>query len=166
MKPFAALIALALALALGSAGLLSYRRAVGAEIASIDAARTAAADLTGDARLIAEIERIRFALEQARSQPAKTAEAHLALALGEGLLTLERGDIVFRTATVQAQVPRGVHLVEKVEDRLITLSGGIRLHPTTGGDSLPVAQGEIRVPRADFLAIRPNLRPGQSAYFF
>lgn len=166
MNPYAALIAFALALAFGSAGLLSYRRAVREEIESIDSARTAAADLTGDARLIAAIERIRFALEQARSQPATTAEAHLALALSEGLLTLERGDIVFRTAAVQAQVPRGVHLVEKVEDRLITLSGGIRLHPTTSGDTAAVAQGEIRVPRADFLAIRPNLRPGQSAYFF
>lgn len=166
MRPYGVLIALTVALALGSGGLLSYRRAVRAEIESIGSARTAAADLTGDARLIATIERIRFALEQARSQPATNAEAHLALALSDGLLTLERGDIVFRSAAVQARVPRGIQLVEKVEDRLITLSGGIRLRPTTGADSTALAEGEIRVPRSDFVAIRPNLRPGQAAYFF
>lgn len=166
MTPRIALISLALALALGSALLFSYWVALRGEIASIGSARTAAAALTGDARLIAEIERIRFALEQARSQPATNADAHLALALSDGLLTLERGDIVFRTAAVQAQVPRGIHQVEKVEDRLITLSGGIRLHPTTVADTAAVAPGEIRVPRADFMAIRPNVRPRQSAYFF
>ena len=165
MNPRIALTALAVALVLASAAQLAQRRALRGEIEAMGAARAAATALAGDARLITEIERVRFALEQARSQPATSAEAHLALALSDGLLTLERGDIVFRTATVQAQVPRGVHVVEQVEERLITLSGGIRLRPASG-DSAELPHGEIRVPRADFLAIRPNLRPGQTAYFF
>ena len=165
MNPRIALTALAVALVLASAAQLAQRRALRGEIEAMGAARAAATALAGDARLITEVERIRFALEQARSQAAKSAEAHLALALSDGLLTLERGDIVFRTATVQAQVPRGVHVVEQVEERLITLSGGIRLRPASA-DSAELPHGEIRVPRADFLAIRPNLRPGQTAYFF
>lgn len=165
MNPHLVLVVLAVTLGLVSVAQVAQRRALRAEIVAIGAAREAATALVGDARLIAEVERIRFALEQARSMPAKSAEAHLALALGDGLLTLERGDIVFRTATVQAEVARGVHLVEQVEERLVTLSGGVRLLPTSADSSAP-APGEIRVPRADFLAIRPNLKPGQMAYFF
>ncbi len=165
MNPRVVLVALAVALGLVSVAQVAARRALRAEITVIGAAREAATALTGDARLITEVERIRFALEQARGRPAKSAEAHLALALSDGLLTLERGDIVFRTATVQAEVARGVHLVEQVEERLVALSGGIRLLPAST-DSSALAPGEIRVPRADFLAIRPNLKPGQTAYFF
>lgn len=165
MNPRLALVAVAGALGVVSVAQFVQRRALHAEIVTIGAAREAATALAGDARLITEVERVRFALEQARSKPAKSAEAHLALALSDGLLTLERGDIVFRTATVQAEVARGVHRVEQVEERLITLSGGIRLRPAPP-DSTALAPGEIRVPTADFLAIRPNLKPGQTAFFF
>ena len=165
MNPRVVLVALAVTLGLGSVAQVVRRRALHAEIVAIGVAREAATALAGDARLITEVERIRFALEQARSQPAKSADAHLALVLTDGQLTLERGDIVFRTVTVQAEVARGVHLVEQVEERLITLSGGVRLLPVATDSSAP-ARGEIRVPRADFLAIRPNLKPGQMAYFF
>jgi hypothetical protein len=165
VKPRTALFVLAAALALVSVVQFGQRRALAADIAALGVARDEAAAHAGDARLITQVERIRFALEQARGQPAKSADAHLALALGDGRLTLERGDIVFRTTTVEAEVPRGVHLIERVEDRVVTLSGGIRLRPVTA-DSTPLEKGEIRVPREDFLAIRPNLKPGQSAFFF
>lgn len=165
MNPRVALIALAGALAVGSAALLEHRRSLREQLAEIESARAAAVDSTADALLATEVDRIRLALEGARSQPARNAEAHLALALSDGVLTLERGDIVFRTATVQADVPRGVHPVERVEERLIALAGGITLRPGVA-DSATVGRGEIRIPRADFDAIRPNLRPGQSAYFF
>lgn len=165
MSPRVVLIALAVTLGLGSIAQLAQRRSLRSEIGALGVARAAAVANADDARLITEIERIRFALEQARSQPAKRAEAHLALALSDGLLTLERGDIVFRTATVQAEVPRGVYLVEQVEERLITLSGGIRLLPASADSTAP-PPGEVRIPRADFLAIRPNLKTGQSAFFF
>lgn len=170
MTPRVVLVAFALALGVGSVALLAHRRTMRSEIGALAVARAEAAEATIDALLAAEIDRIRFALEQARSQPARTAEAHLALAVSDSVLTLERGDIVFRTTTVRADVPRGVHTVETVEDRRIALSGGITLRPETaaaaGADKLALARGEIRVPRADFDAIRPNLRPGQSAYFF
>lgn len=165
MNPRVVLVALAVTLGLASVAQLAQRRALRAEVAALGAAREAATALASDARLIAEVERIRFALEQARSQPAKNADAHLALTLSDGLLTLERGDIVFRTATVQTEVARGVRVVELVEERLVTLSGGIRMLPASA-DSSALAPGEIRVPRADFLAIRPNIKPGQRAYFF
>jgi len=165
VKPAAALSVVAASLALVSVVQFAERRTLRAEMDAMAAARESATALADDARLITEVERVRFALERARSQPAKGAEAHLALALSDGLLTLERGDIVFRTTTVRAEVPRGVHLVESVEDRAVTLSGGIRLR-AAAADSGALAPGEIRVPREDFLAIRPNLKPGQSAFFF
>lgn len=166
MTPRTVLIALAAALAVGSAALLEHRRTLRDEMERMRVARAAAVELTDDARLIAEVERIRFALERARSQPARNAEAHLALEIGDGVLTLERGDIIFRSATVEADVKRGVHVVETVEERSIVLSGGITLRPVLAADTSALAPREIRVPRADFLAIRPNVRPGQSAYLF
>lgn len=165
MNPRVALIALAGALGIGSAALLEHRRSLREQLADMEIARAEAVEETADAVLAAEVDRIRFALEGARSQPARTADAHLALALSDGVLTLERGDIVFRTATVQADVPRGVHVIERVEERLIALVGGITIRPGVA-DSAAVGSGEIRVPRADFDAIRPNLRPGLSAFFF
>lgn len=166
MTPRAVLIALAVALALGSAALLQHRRSLRDELEAMRVARVAAVELADNARLIAEVERIRFALEQARSQPAQNAPAHLALEIGDGVLTLERGDIIFRSAIVEANVRRGVHSVEKVEERSIALSGGITLRPVLASDTSALAPGEIRVPRVDFLAIRPNVRPGQAAYLF
>ena len=164
MTPRAALLLLALALAGGSVVLMAQRRALRLEVAALDAARGQVAGAAGDARLAAEVDRIRLALERARSQPARTADAHLALALGDGLLTLERGDIVLRSSTVQADVPRGVHRVERVEAARIVLVGGIIVRSVQGGDS--VAARTIRVPAADFAAILPNVKPGQMAYFF
>lgn len=166
MTPRAVLVALAAALAVGSAALLEHRRTLRQEIETMRVASANAAELADDARLVAEVERIRFALEQARSQPARNAEAHLALEIGDGVLTLERGDIIFRSATVEADVKRGVHSVEQVEERSIVLSGGIRLRPVVASDTSALAPGEIRVRRADFFAILPNVRPGQTAYLF
>jgi hypothetical protein len=81
-------------------------------------------------------------------------------------MTLERGDIVFRTTTVSGEVPRGVHTIERVEDRRIVLSDGIALRPAIAADSASPPSRELRVPSADFHAMRPNLKPGQSAFFF
>lgn len=165
MSPRLTLIVLTLALGAGSAALFSHRRTVAAELAMLRAARDSAAAAAEDARLTAEVDRIRVQLERARALTARTADPHLVLSIGEGSLTLERGEIVLRAATVTAEVPRGVHAIEAVEDRVIRLAGGIRLERDTG-DTTPAPALTIRVPRADFDAIRPNVRPGLMAYFF
>ena len=166
MSPRLILLGAVGALAVVSAGLLARRRALQEELVALRAASDSAVEAAADARLAAEVDRIRLALEAARGEDAQRAPAHLALVLGEGLLTLERGDIVFRSATVQADVPRGIHAIERIEPRLIALAGGLRLTPATPSDTGAPAAGTIRVPRADFDAIRPNLQPGQMAYFF
>lgn len=165
MSPRLALVLIALGLAAGSLALLSHRRAVAAELASLRAAHDSATVATEDARLAAEVDRIRVQLERARGVTARTADPHLALSIGDGLLTLERGEIVLRATTVTAAVPRGVRVIEAVEDRAITLADGIRLEREPA-DSTPPPAGIIRIPRADFDAIRPNVRPGLMAYFF
>ncbi len=166
MTPRVVLIAFAVTLGIGSVVLLGQRRAMRHEIGSMIVARAEAVDSTADAVLLAEVDRVRFALERARGEPARDAEAHLALSLSDGVMTLERGDIVFRTTTVSGEVPRGVHTIESVEDRRIVLSGGIALRPAIAADSGSPPSRELRVPSADFHAMRPNLKPGQSAFFF
>ena len=165
MTPRAVLITLVIALTLVSTSLLQRRRALSSEIGKVTSAQASTIEATGDARLTAAVDRIRVALERARSTPASTAEPHLALS--DGLLTLERGDIVFRSSTVAADVPRGTHLIERVDAAAIVLVGGIVLRPVTSlADTLPPAAGTVRIPRVDFDAIRPNLRPGLTAFFF
>ncbi len=166
MTPRVALIAFAVALGVGSVVLFGHRRAMRQEIGSMVVARAEAVDSTADAVLLAEVDRVRFALERARGEPARDAHAHLALSLSDGVMTLERGDIVFRTTTVTGEVPRGVHTIEIVEDRRIVLSDGIALRPAIAADSGAPPSRELRIPSADFYAIRPNLKPGQSAFFF
>lgn len=164
--PRVALIAFACALGVGSVVLLGQRRAMRQEIGAMVVARAGAVDSTADAVLLAEVDRVRFALERARAAPARDAEAHLALSLSDGVMTLERGDIVFRTTIVTGEVPRGVHTVETVEERRIVLTGGIALRPATAADSSAPPSRELRIPSADFYAMRPNLKPGQPAFFF
>jgi hypothetical protein len=166
ITPRVALIAFACVLGVGSVVLFGHRREVRQEIGTMVAARADAVDGTADAILLAEVDRVRLALEQARGEPARDAEAHLALSLSDGVMTLERGDIVFRTTTVTGEVPRGVHTVEAVEERRIVLSDGIALRPSMAADSSAPPSRELRIPSADFHAIRPNLKPGQSAFFF
>ena len=164
MTPRNALLIVVALLATGSVMLVAQRRTLRLEVAALTEARSQTAGAAGDARLAAEVDRVRLSLERARSQPARTAEAHLALALGDGVLTLERGDIVLRTTTVDADVPRGIRRIEAVEPGRIVLADGITLRSMRDQDAL--VAGTIRVPAADFAAIHPNLRPGQMAFFF
>jgi hypothetical protein len=167
VTPRAVLVVLALALAVASAALLEHRRAMRDDLAELTAARRGLVETTSNTRLSTEVDRGRLPLERARSIPAGSAEPHLALQLSDGLLTLERGDVVLRKAQVVADVPRGVRAVERVEPGVVVLSGGIELRPArTGADSTAPPVGVVRVPRADFTAILPNLRPGLRAYFF
>lgn len=161
----AGLILAALALALASALLLQYRRDLRAEHASLVAARMAADSATVDAGLQAGVDRVRFQLEAARVRSTGgLPEPHLALALTDGRLTLERGDVVLRAADVVADAPAGVHEVLAVTSRGIVLSDSVRIVPVTGPGDDGMAPRTIRVARADFAAILPNVRAGQRAF--
>ncbi len=166
MNPRAVLLTVTAVLGLGSGALFERRRRLQADLVHVAAATDSAIAATADARLAAEVDRVRLALEEARSANAQGADAHLALQLGDGLLTLERGDIVFRSTTAVADVPRGVLRVEAVEAGVVRLEGGVVLQPSRTTDSLPPARGTIRIPAADFAAIRPNLKPGLTAFLY
>jgi len=159
------LILLVAAAAIASAVLFDRRRMLDHSLDELVETRMKAAAATGDALLATAVDRIRLALERARSRPARGAQAHLALVISDSTLTLERGDIVLRTALAKSDVPRGVHMVALVAADRITLEGGIVLEPNVPGDSVLPA-GTIRVQRSDFEAIRPNLRAGHMAYLF
>ena len=167
MSPRVVLVALAILLALVSTSLLERRRNLRDEVDGLTRTRAATAVATGDARLAAEVDRIRLALERARNAPERTAPTHLALSISDGLLSLERGDVVLRSATVAPDVPRGVRVIERVDATAIVLAGGIQLRPATArDDTAKPPAGTVRLTRADFEAIRPNVRPGLSAFFF
>ena len=166
MTPRLALSLAAAVLALAAGLLLQRRVALRTELAALRTAIAQADSGATDAALAAEVDRVRVALEGARGKPAKGADAHLALVIGDGLLTLERGDIVFRSALVSADVPRGVHVIDSVEARRVVFSGGLSMRAATADRLAAPEPGTIRVPRADFDAIRPNLKPGLAAYFF
>lgn len=166
MTPRGILIALSLLLAMVSAGLVAQRQSIIGELDVLAEASAAAVDATVDAGITLDVDRIRLALERARSASAKDAVAHLALELGDGRLSLERGEIVLRATAVRSAVPRGVHLVESIEPKLIRLSGGYSLIPVAADDTTDAVAGTVRVPRADFEAMRPNLAVGMNAFFF
>lgn len=166
MTPRGILIALAILLAIVSATLVAQRRAMISELDALAEASASAVDATVDAGITLDVDRIRLALERARSVSAKEAATHLALELGDGRLSLERGEIVLRATAVRSAVPRGVHLVEAIEPKRIRLSGGYSLISVAADDTAGVVAGTVRVPRADFDAMRPNLAVGMNAFFF
>jgi hypothetical protein len=165
VTPRAALIGLAAALMLAAALLLERRRDVRDAIAALEQDRIALTDSLEMAALTEEVDRVRLALERARAQPERTAEPHLALAIGGSELTLERAGIVLRSAAAAGDVARGVRTVQRIEGDGVELSGGVSLRPVrTPSDSAGAVPGTLWVGRHDFDAIRASLRRGTVAF--
>jgi hypothetical protein len=110
-------------------------------------------------------ERIRLALERARTVPFAEAAPYLELILEDGRLVLGRGEARLRELAVEVALAPGIRAVERVEPEAIVLADGMTLR-RVGADSLPAATvpGEILVLRADFAALRAVLRAGDIAY--
>lgn len=162
-----ALVVAAVILAIASALLLQARRDTREEIAALTVASDSAQVAAGDARLQQEVDRIRLDLERARVRATTKTEPHLALAITDGQLSLERGDIVLRTIPVEASVPRGVRTIASVGANGIVLSDSIRMRPAASpADTSPPEPGIVRLRAADFAAILPNVKPGLTVYVF
>ncbi len=150
-----------------SAVLLEQRRSLNAGQETLTAAIAAAESTSIDARLRTDMNRVRVQLERSRVRSVPGTEPHLAISLTDSLLTLERGDVVLRSARMVSAVPRGVHAVLEVGPGAILLADSIRIEPDAGReDTSIVAAGTVRLRRADFLAVLPNVRPGMTAYIF
>jgi hypothetical protein len=167
VKADRALAVAAALLAVGSAALLQIRRDLGDEVAVLAAASDSAQAAASDARLQQEVDRIRFQLEQARVGAGRGTEPHLALAITDGLLTLERGDVQLRAVRADVAVPRGVRTVARVTGDEIVLSDSARIYASAAaGDSSPPRPRSVRVRPADFAAVAPNVRAGHLIYVF
>jgi hypothetical protein len=165
VTPRVALFGLAAALTLAAALLLERRRDLRDEIGVLERDRSALTDSLETAVLTEEVDRVRLQLERARAQPERTAEPHIAVAIGGSALTLERAGIVLRSAAVAGDVARGVRTVQRIEDDGVELSGGVALRPVrTPSDSAGAVPGTLWVGRHDFDAIRASLRRGTVAY--
>jgi hypothetical protein len=153
-------------LAAGSAALLQVRRDLRDEISGLRAARDSAQARAGDARLQQTVDRIRLELEGARVRATAGTQPHLALAITDAQLTLERGDIVLRAVPVKATAAPGVRTIARVGEREIVLSDSVRIYAGAAGDTTPPGPGSVRLSGADFAAVAPNVRAGLTAYFF
>lgn len=153
-------------LAVGSAVLLQVRRDTREEIEELTLASDTAQVRAGDARLQQEVDRIRLELERARVRATPRTEPHLALAITDGLLTLERGDIVLRSVQADVTASRGVRTIAEVRAREIVLSDSVRIYAGVAGDTTPPLPRSVRLRASDFLAVVPNIRAGLTVYFF
>jgi hypothetical protein len=161
-----ALIIAGVLLAAGSAALLQVRRDLRDGIAVLRAAGDSAQVKAGDARLQQDVDRIRLELEGARVRATPRTEPHLALAITDAQLTLERGDIVLRTVPVDVAVSPGVRTIASVGEREIVLSDSVRIYAAVAGDTTPPSPGSVRLSAADFAVVAPNVRVGLTAYIY
>ena len=165
-------------LAAASAVLLQQRHVLLVETTRLQKAHDSLTVAAADARLQQEVDGIRLALERSRQRATGKTEPHLAVAITDGLLTLERGDIVLRSALVTADVTRGVRRIARVDGAGIVLDDSTRIYgetaavPGTPGTPgappvpPPVPPNSVRLSRSDFEAVLPNVRPGLTVYFF
>lgn len=161
-----AFVVAAAVLAVGSAALLQVRRDLREEIGVLSLASDTAQVRAGDARLQQEVDRIRLELERARVRATPQTEPHLALAITDGLLTLERGDIVLRSVQADVTASRGVRTIVEVGAREIVLSDSVRIYVGIAGDTTPPEPRSVRLRATDFTAVVPNVRAGHTVYFF
>lgn len=142
-----------------------------------EAAIAARTEAIGDRELLAASQRVRLVVERARELPSAKAPLHLAIALTDGQLTLERGDASLASAAVEIgepgwrrvgedsvflKAPRGLHRVSTITAEAITLEGGWQLR----GDAGSATIGVLRLSARDFSAVRPNVTPGIAVYIF
>lgn len=162
-----ALVVAATVLAVGSAALLQARRDLRDDIDRLGAAADSARRGADDAMLQQEVDRIRLQLERARVRPSRGTEPHLALAITDGQLTLERGDVLLRTVRADVAVGRGLRTIASVTPDEIVLSDSARIYASAAaGDSSPPRPRSVRVRPADFAAVAPNVRAGHRVFVF
>lgn len=135
-----ALVATALGVARRREQLTVELEALGLARAHASVMRTATEEATAR-------ERVRLALARARAVPFDSAPPHLALALADGQLTLERGAVVLRAMPLVARGSVGVWSLVSVD------STGLQLEAE-----------HLDLPVADRVALGLVLRPGHRVY--
>jgi len=135
------------ALLAAAGGVAQERVRLMSEVQALGDARTREAVMRAATEEATARERVRLALARARAVPFDSAPPHLALALADGRLTLERGTVVLRTMPLVARGPAGVWTVSASD------STGIRI-----GDE------PLDLPAADRVALALVLRPGHRVY--
>ena len=146
-----------------SAIMLQARRDVKSEIGVLTTASDSARVAARDAELLEEIGHIRLQMERARAIPSAKAELHLALAITDQRLMLERGDAVLREVPVESEIARGVRTIVSVGARAVLLSDSVVIRPSTSADTAPIPRS-VRLRPADYAAVLPNLKVGNTVY--
>jgi hypothetical protein len=166
-------------------GWLVYRRvAYAAEIATLRGHMSGAEREKTDAIVDATESKARIELELAKRQARLEKRFHLNVSVDSSRMYLASEGAVLREMPVQfgpernvtpggdslpAAVPRGERTVAEVGDNEITLDGGTHIlvaSESLDKDPSPVPAGALRIGRADFQAIQPNLSPGMKVYFY
>jgi hypothetical protein len=166
-------------------GWLVYRRvAYAAEISTLRSHMSGAEREKTDAIVDATQSKARIELELAKRQARLEKRFHLNVAVDSSRMYLESEGAVLREMAVQfgpernvtpsgdsvpAVIPRGERTVAEVGTDSIVLDGGTHVFVAAGPldrDVTPVPAGALRIGRADFDAIQPNLSPGMNVYFY
>ena len=165
--------------------LVLKRRAYANEVQRLRSSMTEQEKSRTDAIIEAEDNKLRIALELARRQAKLEKTLHLSVAVDSGKIYLEREGAVLREMaaafgpdtmvsngadSIPLVVPRGQRSIAKLDDSGVTLDGGAVIRPTDAPslaqDSTAIPPGSVRIRRADFRAIMPNLHPGMRVYFY
>jgi hypothetical protein len=179
-------LALGLLAMLAIDGWLIYRRvSYASDVDTLRSHMTGAERVRSDAIVSTTQNKVRIEVELAKRQASTDKLLHLNVSVDSARMYLTREGAILREMPVEfgpersvtpagdslpATVPRGERTVVEINDDGISLAGGGQI-VIAGGDStakssIPIPAGALRIPRADFEAMRPNLAAGMKVYFY
>ena len=179
-------LAVALFVMLAVDGWLVYRRV--AYVSDIDTLRghmSAQERQRSDAIVATTQDKIRIELELAKRQARFDTRLHLNVSVDSARMYLTRQGAILREMPVEfgpernvtagadsvpAVVPKGERTIAEIGDGGIVLDGGSHIFASAGEtldkDPTPIPAGSLRIGRADFDAMKPNLSAGMKVYFY
>ena len=179
-------LAVALSVMLAVDGWLVYRRvAYASDIDTLRGHMSGAERLRSDAIVGTTQDKIRIEVELAKLQARFDVRLHLNVSVDSARMYLTRQGAILRempvafgpernlvagSDSVPATVPKGERTIIEVGNGSIVLDGGTRVLAAAGEtldkDPTPIPAGALRVGRADYDAIKPNLSAGMKIYFY
>jgi hypothetical protein len=179
-------LAVALFVMLAVDGWLVYRRiAYVSDISTLRGHMSGAERQRSDAIVSTTQDKIRIEVELAKRQSRFDVRLHLNVSVDSARMYLTRQGAILREMpvafgpernlvagadSVPATVPKGERTIIEVGDGGIVLDGGSRIFAaaaeTLDKDPTPIPAGSLRIGRADFDAIKPDLSAGMKIYFY
>jgi hypothetical protein len=179
-------LALGLVAMLAIDGWLIYRRvSYASDVNTLRSHMTGTERERSDAIVATTQNKVRIEVELAKRQASSDKLLHLNVSVDSARMYLTREGAILREMPVEfgpersvtpagdslpATVPRGERTVVEINDDGISLAGGGQIviagRDSAAKISTEIPAGALRIPRADFEAMRPNLAAGMKVYFY